>query len=103
MVKAYSTIPIGNPLEDGVLMGPLHTKSAVKEYEEGIETIKKQGGKILYGGKAIKEKAGNYVLPTIVEIDWKAPIVKEEIFVPIMYALKFKTFEEAVQINNSVP
>lgn len=41
MVKAYSSIPIGNPLDDGVLMGPLHTKSAVREYEEGIETIKK--------------------------------------------------------------
>ena len=37
-------------------MGPLHTKSAVREYEEGLVTIKKQGGKVLYGGTALKEK-----------------------------------------------
>jgi aldehyde dehydrogenase family 7 protein A1 len=37
----YATIKIGNPLEEGVLMGPLHTKSAIKEYLDGIEEIKK--------------------------------------------------------------
>jgi aldehyde dehydrogenase family 7 protein A1 len=41
MTDAYKTIKHGNPLEDGVLLGPLHTKDAVKEYTEGIETIKK--------------------------------------------------------------
>ena len=39
--KAYSTIKIGNPLDEGVLMGPVHTKGAIKEYEEGLEEIKK--------------------------------------------------------------
>jgi aldehyde dehydrogenase family 7 protein A1 len=43
------------------------------------------------------------VEPTIVEINHDAPIVKTELFVPILYVIKFKTFEEAVQINNSVP
>lgn len=46
---------------------------------------------------------GNYVMPTIVEIDWRAPIVKTELFVPILYILKFDTLEEAIKINNSVP
>lgn len=103
LVKTYSSIPIGDPLQSGILMGPLHTKAAVKEFEDGIAEIKKQGGKILYGGSSIKEKSGNFVLPTIVEIDWKAPIVKEELFVPILYVMKFKTIEEGITINNSVP
>jgi aldehyde dehydrogenase family 7 protein A1 len=34
-------------------MGPLHTKAAVKEYKEGLEEIKKQGGKILHGGNLL--------------------------------------------------
>lgn len=42
-------------------------------------------------------------MPTIVEIDWRAPIVKTELFVPILYILKFDTLEEAIKINNSVP
>jgi len=103
LVKAYSTIPMGDALDDGVLLGPLHSKDAVKEYEDGIAEILKQGGKILYGGKVVKERKGNFVLPTIVEIDWRAPIVKEELFVPILYVLKFKTLDEGILINNSVP
>lgn len=87
--KAYSQIKHGNPLEKGVLLGPLHTKSAVKEYEEGIKTILQQGGKILVGGNVIKSE-GNYVEPTIIEIEHTATIVKEELFVPILYILKCK-------------
>jgi aldehyde dehydrogenase family 7 protein A1 len=58
-----------------VLLGPLHTKAAVKEYQEGIEQIKKEGGKILHGGNFIKGE-GNYVEPTIVAINHDAPQVK---------------------------
>jgi len=46
---------------------------------------------------------GNYVKPTLVEIDAKAPIVQEELFVPILYLLKFDTLEEAIELNNDVP
>jgi aldehyde dehydrogenase family 7 protein A1 len=104
-LKIYPTIAIGNPLEQSTLCGPLHTKSAVKEYLEGIKEIEKQGGKVLYGGKTVDEKfpVGNYVYPTIVEIDPTKPIIKEELFVPIMYVVKFKTLEEAIALNNSVP
>jgi aldehyde dehydrogenase family 7 protein A1 len=104
LLKIYPTFKIGDPLNEGNVMGPLHTKAAVQEYLEGLEKIKSQGGKILYGGKMIDElKPGNYVYPTIVEIDPKASIIKEELFVPILYVLKFKDLEEAIQMNNSVP
>jgi aldehyde dehydrogenase family 7 protein A1 len=102
MKNAYATIKIGSPLDAGVLMGPVHTKGAIKEYVEGLEEIKKQGGKIVYGGNPI-EGEGYFVEPTLVEIDAEAEIVKTELFVPICYLMKFKTFEEAVMINNSVP
>ena len=47
------------------------------------------------GGKVISGP-GNYVEPTIVAINHDAPIVKEEIFAPIVYVFKFKTLEEAI-------
>ena len=76
----------------------------MQEYLVGIQTIIGEGGKILYGGKPIEEKkSGNYVYPTLVEIDGHAPIVKEEIFVPILYLIKFKTLDEAIKLNNEVP
>jgi len=106
LVRAYKDIiatKIGNPLDEGVLVGPLHTKAAVKEYEDGIAEITKQGGKILIGGRALKDRPGYFVEPTIVEINHGAPIVKTELFVPILYLLKYSTFEEAIAINNEVP
>ena len=102
MVAAYKTIKSGNPLEEGVILGPLHTKAAVQMYQDGLATIQKQGGKVLHGGKVIPGD-GNYVEPTIVEIKHDAEIVKHEIFAPITYVMKFKSIEEAIQYNNEVP
>lgn len=99
LLKAYATIKIGDPLEEGTLCGPLHTTGAIKEYLEGIEEIKKQGGKILHGGKRIN-RDGYFVEPTLVAIDKAAKIMNEELFVPILYLVKFDTIEEAIQINN---
>jgi aldehyde dehydrogenase family 7 protein A1 len=81
----------------------LHTASAVKGYSEGLEEIKKQGGKILHGGRVLTEMQGNYVTPTVVEIDSKAEILKQELFAPVLYVVKCNSFEEAVEMNNSVP
>ncbi len=61
----------------------------MKEYTDGLEEIKKQGGKVLIGGEVVAGP-GNYVQATIVEIDPSAPIVKTELFVPILYVMKFK-------------
>ena len=102
MVKTYGTLKIGDPMAAETLVGPLNSKMGVKAYTEGLETIKKQGGKILCGGKVIPGP-GNYVEPTIVAISHDAPIVHEEIFAPIVYVMKFKTIEEAIKYNNEVP
>jgi aldehyde dehydrogenase family 7 protein A1 len=111
VVAAYATIVPGDPLTPGTLLGPLHTPAAIEEYTEGLAEIAKQGGKVLCGGRVLRGDAslpeairgGFYVAPTVVEIAHDAPIVKTELFVPIMYVLKFDTFEEAVAWNNEVP
>jgi len=102
LVKAYPKFEerMGDPLDENTLMGPLHNKMAVDGYVNGLEEIKKQGGKILVGGEVVK---GNYVLPTIVEIAHDAKIVQHEIFAPILYVFKFSTLEEAIAMNNEVP
>ena len=101
LVKAYQQIRIGDPSKEGTLCGPLHTRNAVEQYKKGIESVKAQKGKILYGGKVI-EGPGNFVTPTITQIDPSASVVQHEIFVPILHTFKFKTLEEAIRINNSV-
>ncbi|XP_022715297.1 aldehyde dehydrogenase family 7 member B4 [Durio zibethinus] len=102
LLGVYKQIKIGDPLEKGTLLGPLHTSSSRKNFEKGIEIIKSQGGKILTGGRLI-ESEGNFVQPTIVEISPNADVVKEELFAPVLYVMKFNTLKEAIEINNSVP
>lgn len=111
LVAGYSKIKPGNPLEPGTLLGPLHNEGGVKEYLDGLEEIKKQGGKILYGGGMIDKEllkpmgleGGNYVWPTLVESNHDMPIVKEELFVPITHILKVSSFDEAVEVSNNTP
>jgi aldehyde dehydrogenase family 7 protein A1 len=102
MIKAYGGIKIGDPLDHDTLMGPVHTEAAVKEYLDGIEIIKKQGGKIVYGGKRL-DRPGFFVEPTLVEIDSSAEIIKTELFVPILYLVKVKDLEDGIRVNNNVP
>lgn len=104
LTNAYKSVlgRIGDPLKEGTLCGPLHTKSAVNEYQQGLKTIQSQGGKILVGGQVLSGE-GFFVEPTIVEIGHDAPIVKEELFVPILYAIKCKDVDEAIRFNNEVP
>ncbi|KAF6138806.1 hypothetical protein GIB67_025968 [Kingdonia uniflora] len=108
LIEAYKQVTIGDPLEKGTLLGPLHTRASRENFEKGIDIIKSQacilfhGGKIRVGG-SVRESEGNFVNPTIVEISPNAAVVKEELFGPVLYVMKFQNLEEAIEINNSVP
>jgi aldehyde dehydrogenase (NAD+) len=101
LVKSYASITIGLPWNEGVLMGPLINENAVATMLRAIETIKAQGGQILYGGRRL-DRPGNFVEPTIVRARPDMPIVREETFAPILYVMTYKTLEEAIAIHNSV-
>jgi len=103
LVKAYKQVKIGDPLEESTLCGPLHTAQVVKEeFVDGLELVKKDGGVIVQGGNVVPGP-GYFVEPTIVAINHDAPIVRTELFVPILYVIKYNTLEEAIAWNNEVP
>jgi hypothetical protein len=83
------------------LCGPLHTKQAIKAYQDGLKKVVEQGGKIIYGNKVL-DRPGNYVVPTITSISPDAPIVQNEIFVPILHTSTFKDLDVAIAKNNQV-
>ena len=103
--KAYSSVPIGNPLNEGILMGPLVDKATVKIYLNALDIIKEQGGEIFYGGKVITENVLGecYVEPTIILAKNDMPIVQEETFAPILYLIKIRDIDEAIKFHNDVP
>jgi len=104
--RIYKSVKIGNPLEKGVLVGPLIDANAVSNFNSAIKEAKKQGGKVLFGGEELKIKGlegGHYVKPAIIEMPRVTPITCKETFAPILYVFRFKTLDEAVEIHNSVP
>ncbi len=106
LVKAYQQIPIGNPLEQNILMGPLIDRHAVDTMQKALAEIKAQGGKILYGGEVLSGgvfDAGTYVKPCICEVGPYLPIVREETFAPILYIVSYKTLDDAIKYHNDVP
>lgn len=103
IIKAYKQVRIGNPLEDGILMGPLVTKAAVEEMMAALEKAKEQGGKVIYGGRRLAEHGEQFVEPTIVKMPSQTEIVHLETFAPILYLLEYKDIEEAIRLHNEVP
>lgn len=102
LVKAYAQVPIGNPLEPDVLMGPLIDQVAVEGYRAALDEIKKEGGEILSGGRVLN-RPGYFVEPTIVRAKNEWPIVQRETFAPILYVMPFQTIDEAITLQNDVP
>jgi aldehyde dehydrogenase (NAD+) len=100
--KAYGSITIGDPLEDGILMGPLVNERACEDHFAAIETIKSQGGEIVTGGGRV-DRPGCFVEPTIVTASEHLPIACDETFAPILYVFKYDTLDEAIELHNSVP
>jgi aldehyde dehydrogenase (NAD+) len=106
LVSAYGQIRIGNPLNEKTLVGPLIDKNAVKDFLNAIESVKKEGGKVLCGGTVLTGEgyeSGCYVTPCIVEAENHYHMVQEETFAPILYIMKYKTIEEALAMHNDVP
>ncbi len=101
LVKAYSQVRIGDPLDPDTLMGPLINDAAVRTTEAACEAVREAGGEILCGGECI-EGPGNFITPAIAvaQNDWE--IVQHETFGPILYLIPFDTLDEAIAMQNGV-
>ncbi|MGH8030934.1 MAG: L-piperidine-6-carboxylate dehydrogenase [Luteimonas sp.] len=106
LVKAYAQVEsrIGDPTDATNLIGPLNSQDAVKGYLAAVENAKAAGGTIASGGRALDERPGNFVLPTLVTgLRNDAEVVQTETFAPILYAMRYSTLDEAIALQNAVP
>ena len=101
LVNAYRQVRIGDPLQEGTLMGPLTDASAVTRFESAVAAAQTAGGDVLTGGRRI-ERPGFFVEPTIIvaQADW--PIVQQETFAPILYLIPYSELDEALAMHNGV-
>jgi aldehyde dehydrogenase (NAD+) len=102
--SAYKQVRIGNPLEKGILMGPLINEAAVASYRAAIEKAVQEGGEVVFGGKVLSGMPSSlYVEPTIIKAHAGMSLLKEETFAPILYVVPVTDLDEAIQLNNDVP
>lgn len=106
LLKAYSSLRIGDPLNENNHIGPLIDKGTVASFLEAIERAKKEGGGLISGGEVLNGpgfESGCYVRPAIVEAENHYDIVQEETFAPILYLIRYKgDAHEAIALQNAV-
>jgi aldehyde dehydrogenase (NAD+) len=105
LLEIYQRLPIGDPLADGILVGPLIDARAFDDMQRAIAQATADGGRVHGGGRALEERYPNarYASPALIEMPGQTEIVRHETFAPILYALKYRDFAEAVDLQNAVP
>lgn len=103
LVKAYQQVPMGDPLQEGVLLGPLVNERAVGNMQAALRAAQAEGGQLLVGGQPRPDLGPNFVEPAIVRMPAQTEIVRTETFAPILYLLEYETLDEAIALHNGVP
>lgn len=105
LVKAYASLPIGDPRQGTTLIGPLVDHGSRDRMLAMLEQAKAEGG-CVHGGKVVASgvpQGGAYVEPAVVEMPGQTAAVREETFAPILYVLGYDTLDEAITLQNDVP
>ena len=91
--QLFDRIKIGDPRDEGTLVGPLIDEAAFDGMNRAMD------------GKVERVQAvdgGFYVRPAIVEVEAQQGMVLQETFAPILYVLRYRDFADAIAFNNSV-
>ncbi len=103
--KVYGRLAIGSPLDEGVLVGPLIDQRAFDGMQAALARAVEAGGEVTGGERVLVDQYpdGYYVRPAIVEMPDQAEVVRTETFAPILYAMRYSDFSEALAMHNDVP
>ncbi len=102
--KAYAGLPIGDPMAEGTLIGPLVDEASGAAMTAALKAAEAEGG-VVFGGKRVTDgvPGGVYMEPAIVEMPGQTATVKTETFAPILYVMGYDDFDDAIEIQNGVP
>jgi len=106
LLKAYSQVPIGDPLAEGTLMGPVIHEGAIDAMLKAVSAVQSGGGEILCGGGRAQVDGcdgGFFMEPTVAKVASDFPMLKEETFAPLVYLVTIKDLDEAITLQNDVP
>jgi len=105
LVAKTEKLRVGNGLEQGTIVGPLHTAAQRDEVEEQVNDAVKRGARVLVGGKRPAGEAyanGNFYQPTlVVDVDENSRLVQEEVFGPALPIMRVGSLAEAIEKANA--
>lgn len=105
LIEKTKELKVGNPLERDTFLGPVVHRQAYEEYQQYVEQARRDG-KIVVGGHLLQDgelARGYYVEPTIFEgVPEDHELVREELFVPILYVGEVESLDEAIDKANAV-
>jgi aldehyde dehydrogenase (NAD+) len=103
--QVWMQVPVGSPLDEGVLVGPLIDQGGFDAMQAALAEARAQGGAVEGGERLHEEQAPDayYVRPAIVEMPSQSPVVLKETFAPILYVLRYDRLDEAIGYHNAAP
>jgi aldehyde dehydrogenase (NAD+) len=103
--QVWAGVPVGNPLADGVLVGPLIDGAGFDAMQAALGEAGAEGGQVQGGERLHTDEAPEawYVRPALVEMREQSAIVLRETFAPILYVLRYSTLDEAIEYHNAAP
>ena len=103
LVRVFERLPVGDPLAEGTLVGPLIDQRAFDAMQRALEQARQAGAQVHFGAReAVGDAAAFYVRPAIVEMASQSGPMLQETFAPILYVVPYDTFDAAIAINNAV-
>ena len=103
LAAVYGRLPVGSPLDDATLVGPLINEGSFDKMQAAIAEAVAAGGTLVVGGERHQGPGGAFVTPAIVRMPAQADVVRRETFAPLLYVLTYDEIDEAIRIQNDVP
>jgi aldehyde dehydrogenase (NAD+) len=102
--RAYAQVPIGSPLEESTLLGPLIDQAGFERMQAALTQARAEGGEVFGGERALQRRFPNafYVTPALCEMPAQTAIVREETFAPILYVMRYSSLDDAIALHNAV-
>lgn len=101
LVQKMRRIRVGDPLDEQTQVGALFDEAHMNKVLDYVEEGVKMGARVVCGGARTDDRAGYFVQPTLVaNVRPEMPLLREEIFGPVLAVVPFDSYEEAIAIAN---
>jgi alpha-ketoglutaric semialdehyde dehydrogenase len=105
-VSRARSLKIGNGLDESVQVGPQVNHGQIETSRKYVDIATGEGAKLLCGGHALTDGdygKGTFFEPTVMgSVTPCMRIAREEVFGPVVSLIEFETFEQGIEIANSI-